>query len=79
MHAVRLGAADAVAIGFEPTLLERRRAQLRVARRVLDRSVAEPVLDSARVVAGGREAVAAAVAQLVGVNRKGKAGARRCA
>jgi hypothetical protein len=33
-------------------VLERRHAQLRVARRMLDRSMAEPVLDAPRVVAG---------------------------
>jgi hypothetical protein len=47
-----------------PEVFERRRAQLRVARRVLDRSVAEPILDASRVVAGVRQGVAAGVACL---------------
>ena len=62
-------------IPLPPEILERRRAQLRVARRVLDRSVSEPILDASRVVAGIGESVAAGVAQHVGVNRKSESGA----
>jgi len=39
-----------------PEIFERRRAQSRLARRVLDRAVAEPILDAPRVVAGARQA-----------------------
>jgi hypothetical protein len=35
-----------------PEVLERRRAQLRVARCVLNRSMAEPILNASRVMAG---------------------------
>jgi hypothetical protein len=45
-----------------PEVFERRRAQLRVARRVLDRLVAEPVLDASRIVAGVSEGIAAGMA-----------------
>jgi hypothetical protein len=59
-----------------PKVLERRRAQLRVARRVLDRPVAEPVLNAPRVVVGIGQGVAPGVAQHASVDRKGEAGAR---
>jgi hypothetical protein len=42
----------AAKLPLPPEVLERRRAQLRVARRVLDRSVAEPILSVLRMVAG---------------------------
>jgi hypothetical protein len=53
-----------------PEVLERRRAQLRVARRVLDRSMAEPILNASRVVAG----IGQGMAQRVRVDLKGEAG-----
>ena len=52
-------------------VLEQRRAQLRVARRVLDRSMAEPILNPSRVVARIRQRVAAGVPQHVSMDRKG--------
>jgi hypothetical protein len=50
-----------------PEIFERRRAQLRVSGRVLDRSMADPVLNAPRVVAGVGQGVAAGVAQHVSV------------
>jgi hypothetical protein len=50
---------EAAPLPSPPEVLERRRAQLRVARRVLDRPVAEPVLNVSRVVAGVGQGVAA--------------------
>jgi hypothetical protein len=44
-------------------VLERRRAQLRVARRVLDRSMAGPILNPPRAVAGVGQRVAAGVTE----------------
>jgi hypothetical protein len=58
-----------------PEVLERRRAQLRVARRVLDASVAEPILNAPRVVAGIGQGIAAGMAQHVGMDGEGKTGA----
>ena len=60
---------------LSPKVLERRRAQLRVAHRMLDRSMAEPVLNSTRLVASIRQRIAAGVAQHVGVYRKAEASA----
>jgi hypothetical protein len=40
---------------------------------VLDRSVAEPILNASRVVAGISQGVAAGVPEQVGVDRKGEA------
>jgi hypothetical protein len=53
---------------------ERRRAQLRVARRLLDRSMAEPILDASRVVACICQGVPAAMPEHMGMNRKGESG-----
>jgi len=44
-----------------PEVFERYRAQLRVSRRVLDRSMAEPVLNAPRVMVGIGQGVAAGV------------------
>ena len=48
---------------LSPEVLERRRAQLRVARRMLDRPMAERVLNAAGVVASIGQRVAARMAQ----------------
>jgi hypothetical protein len=48
-----------------PEVLERRRAQLRVARRVLDRSMAEPILNASGVVASIGKSIAAGVPEYI--------------
>jgi hypothetical protein len=60
---------------LSPKVLERRRAQLRVARRVLERPTAEPILDASRVVAGIGERVAAGMPKHMGMDGEGEAGA----
>jgi hypothetical protein len=52
-----------------PEVLEPRRRQLRVAYGMLNGPMAEPVLNSPRVVAGVRQCVAAAVAEHVRMDR----------
>jgi hypothetical protein len=58
-----------------PEVLEPRRRQLGVSHGVLDRSMAEPILDCPGVVAGVRQRVSAAVPQHVGMDQEVEAGA----
>ena len=59
-----------VCVRSAPHVLESRRAYLRIARGVLDCSMAEPVLDQPRVMASIGQGVAAGVAQHVSMDAK---------
>jgi len=70
MDVDRRGPAASVA----PEVLEPRRRQLGVSHGVLDRSMAEPILQRPRIMPCIRQSVAAGMPEHVAVNRESKAG-----